>query len=43
MQKTYEVPELTIIGQADQLVMGAGPGGFEIPQYAPPDFEFEQD
>lgn len=43
MQKTYEAPALTIIGQADQVVMGSGSGGFELPQRAPDDFEFEQD
>lgn len=43
MQKTYEAPELTIIGQADQVVMGSGSGGLEIPQHSAEDFEFEQD
>jgi len=43
MRKTYEVPKLTIIGQANQVVMGSGPGGLEIPQHSAEDFEFEQD
>jgi hypothetical protein len=43
MQKTYEVPELTMVGQVDEVVLGAGAGGFELPQYSAADFEFEQD
>jgi len=43
MQKTYEAPELTLIGKADAVVMGAGCGGVDLPHEAAPDFEFEQD
>ena len=30
MQKKYEVPELTLIGQADEVVMGVSPFGDDI-------------
>jgi hypothetical protein len=44
MQKKYIAPELTFIGQADEVVMGAGccgtDGGTE---QSAPDFEFEFD
>jgi hypothetical protein len=43
MQKKYEVPELTLIGQADEVVMGVGPFGDDNMQLSAPDFEFEQD
>lgn len=43
MQKTFEIPELTLIGQADEVVMGMGFGGDDYPQQLAPDFEFEQD
>jgi len=43
MRKQYEAPELTLIGQAEEVVMGAGIGGDDLPQLAAPDFEFEQD
>ena len=43
MQKKYEAPELTLIGQADEVVMGTGSSGFDFPYKAPMDFEFEQD
>src|SRR5499433_4441920 len=43
MQKKFEAPELTLIGQADELVMGSGFGGDDYPQQLAPDFEFEQD
>jgi hypothetical protein len=43
MYKEYEAPQLTLIGQADEVVLGMmgldGDVGFE----AAPDFEFEQD
>ena len=43
MQNTYEAPELTLIGQASDVVLGAGGSGFDMPQQTAPDFEFEQD
>ena len=43
MLNTYEVPELTTIGQADEVVMGIGGSGFDFPFQNAPDFEFEQD
>jgi len=43
MQKKYEAPELTLIGQADEVVMGSGGSGFDAPFKSAMDFEFEQD
>jgi hypothetical protein len=43
MQKKYEVPELTMIGRADEVVMGAGNTGLDYPFESALDFEFEQD
>ena len=44
MQKQYEAPELTFIGEADEVVLGTGPYGEDgIIGFAAPDFEFEQD
>jgi len=43
MQKKYEAPELTLIGQANDVVMGAGGTGLDMPEQTVPDFEFEQD
>jgi len=43
MQENYEVPELTLIGSAEDVVMGAGIGGDDIPNQLAPDFEFAQD
>jgi hypothetical protein len=43
MQKKYEAPELTLVGPATEVVMGAGPGSGDFGQLAAPDFEFEQD
>lgn len=43
MTKTYEAPELTLIGQADEVVMGMGSTGQDLFQQAASDFEFEQD
>jgi hypothetical protein len=43
MQKNYEAPELTLIGQAEEVVMGTGNSGFDFPFEAAFDFEFEQD
>jgi len=43
MQKKYEAPELSLIGQAGEVVMGFDPGGVDAPFQAASDFEFEQD
>lgn len=44
MQTKYEAPELSYIGEADDVVMGSGSGGFDGGgQQSAPDFEFEQD
>lgn len=44
MQKHYAAPELTLIGHANEVVMGIGTGGFDgLGELAAPDFEFEQD
>jgi hypothetical protein len=43
MQKHYEAPQLTVIGDATQVVMGASIGGSDNLQISAPDFEFEQD
>lgn len=43
MQKQYEAPEVTLIGQANQVVMGGGFGGGDNMQLTAPDFEFEHD
>ena len=43
MRTNYEVPELTVIGQAQEVVMGIFTGGDDVPNLAAPDFEFAQD
>lgn len=43
MQKKYEAPEVTLVGQAGEVVMGSGGIGFDAPQQSASDFEFEQD
>jgi hypothetical protein len=43
MQEEYEAPELTQIGQADEVVMGAGFDGDDWPLQSALDFEFEED
>jgi len=43
MQNKYEAPELTLIGQADDVVMGVLLGGQDYPMKAAIDFEFEMD
>jgi hypothetical protein len=43
MQNKYEAPELTLIGQANDVVMGSGSFGVDMPEQSAPDFEFEQD
>ena len=43
MQNDYETPELTQIGEANEVVMGAGIGGDDLPKQFGLDFEFEED
>jgi len=43
MQNKFDAPELTLIGQASEVVMGAGSLGNDVPLQTAPDFEFEQD
>ena len=43
MQNNYEAPELTLLGKANELVMGGGIGGDDFPKQYGFDFEFEQD
>jgi hypothetical protein len=43
MPKKYEAPELTLIGQADEVVMGTSFGGTDAPFESEPGFEFEHD
>ena len=43
MQEQYEAPELTLIGEADEVVLGVGSGGGDVLMLGAPDFEFEQD
>jgi len=42
-KKAYEVPELSLIGQANEIVMGPSDGIADMPNEGAPDFEFEQD
>ena len=41
--KKYEAPNLKLVGQAGDVVMGSGSVGPDFPQQSAPDFEFEQD
>jgi hypothetical protein len=43
MPKKYEAPELTLVGDANEVVMGSGVGGVDLPHESAPDFEFEDD
>jgi hypothetical protein len=43
MQNTYETPELTLVGKAEEIVMGYSAGGDDVPNELAFDFEFEQD
>jgi hypothetical protein len=43
MTKKYEAPELTLIGQADEVIKGTGGSGLDFPFESGPDFEFEHD
>ena len=43
MQNNYEAPELTLIGEANEVVMGLSGDGLDLPHEFAMDFEFEQD
>jgi len=43
MQNNYEAPELTLIGEANEVVMGLNGDGVDFPHEFGADFEFEQD
>ena len=43
MEKSYEIPELTMIGEADEVVMGFAGSGLDFPYQIAADFEFAQD
>ena len=43
METNYDIPELTMIGEADAIVMGFAGSGFDYPYQTTMDFEFEQD
>lgn len=43
MKNQFEAPELTLIGEAAEVVMGSGISGVDMPLQAEADFEFEQD
>ena len=38
MEKKYEAPKLTLIGQADEVVMGDAGVGMDLPHQTAPDF-----
>ena len=43
MQKQYEIPELTLIGQAEEVVQGVGGFAGDFGMECLSEFEFEQD
>jgi hypothetical protein len=43
MQNTYEAPELTLCGEANEVVMGSNGVGADLPHENGWDFEFQQD
>lgn len=43
MQNKFEAPELTVIGKADEVIMGTNFVGNDYPMNFGSDFEFEQD
>lgn len=43
MPKKYEAPELTLVGDAHDIVMGSGFSGTDMPHESASDFEFEPD
>jgi hypothetical protein len=43
MQKQYEAPELTLIGEADEVILGIGGFSGDFGMEGAVDFELEQD
>lgn len=43
MQSKFQAPEVKLVGQAGEVVMGIVEGGVDAPLQTAPDFEFEQD
>jgi len=43
MHTQYEAPELTLVGRADEVVLGTSGPVVDMTGVAAPDFEFEQD
>ncbi len=43
MQKQYEAPEFTLIGEADEVILGIGGFSGDLGMQGAQDFEFEQD
>lgn len=43
MPKKYEAPELILVGEANDVVMGSGVSGTDMPHLSAVDFEFEPD
>ena len=43
MQKQYEAPELTLIGEAEEVILGVADYGTDYGNTQGWDFEFEQD
>ena len=43
MQREYEAPELTLIGEADEVVLGVNGFTGDLGMQGVTDFEFEQD
>jgi hypothetical protein len=43
MKNCYEAPELTLIGEADEVIQGVGCAGHDGLGLCAPDFEFEED
>ena len=43
METRYEAPELTLIGEAEEVVLGTWVNGDDYPWKSAADFEFAQD
>ena len=43
MQKQYEAPELTLIGQAEEVILGSTGNGSDNNGWTAGDFDFEPD